>query len=54
MPAMEEMRIVTVVHQRDALPGVVLHVEHQRLDFGPGGFHRDARATGAIEFGLHN
>ena len=50
---LEQMRIVGVVDQRDALPGVVLHVEHQRLDLASRGLDGDTHPAGAAQLGLH-
>ena len=50
---LEQVRIVSVVDQCDALPGVVLHVEHQRLDLASGQFDRDPRPTGAAQLRLY-
>src|SRR6185436_21071245 len=49
---LEQMRIVGVVGQRDAMPGVVLHIEHQRLDLASGRLGGDARPARAAQFGL--
>jgi hypothetical protein len=50
------VRVVALVNQGidecDALPGVVLHIEHQRLDFALGCLDGDTRTAGAIKFGL--
>ena len=47
------MRIVGLVDECEAGPGVPLHVEHKCLDFDAGGFRRDARAPGTTQIGLH-
>ena len=57
MFALEEMGIVALVDQsidqRDALPGVVLQIEHERLDLVAGSFRRKTRTPRAAELRLH-
>src|SRR5882724_6296092 len=50
---LEQMRIVRLVDESEALPGVLPHVEHERFDFVPASLHRKTRAACAIQFGLH-
>ena len=50
---LEQMRIVRLVDQGEALPGVLLHVEHERFDFMSAGFDRATRAARSIQLGLH-
>jgi hypothetical protein len=47
---LEQMRIVSFVDESEALPGVLLHVEHERFDFIPAGFHRATRAACTVQF----
>src|ERR1700732_3953308 len=47
------MRIVRLVDEGEALPGMPLHVEHERFDFIPAGLHRKTRAARSIQLGLH-
>src|SRR2546421_6186199 len=49
----EQVRIVALVDEREPVPGVALHVEHQRLDLALGLLGGEARSPRATQFGLH-